>query len=318
MPSKYLRGKTWWIQYYSGGKCVRKSLKTRDKTVATYKFNQLTNQIIRGDSPLPNKNIKANDALEEYLAYCRTRVTPTTLSHYKIYVKGLLDYKKIYFLREITEPAVIDYIDSRPSSKSTKHHIIRYITAFINWAIKQNYLSENPIKNIHRPKLEQTKHRFLSREEIKKIIENSHDVGLTEYMTFAVYTGMRPSELKRLRWVDINWESDTIIVQKSKTGKARAIPIHPEIKMLNLKQNGEKVFDWTNMRMRFKKLKELTGIMDIDLYTFRHTFASQLIMAGADLVTVKNLMGHSRIETTMVYSHLSDQHAQNAITKLKF
>lgn len=317
MASIFLRGKTYWILYYQDRKKITYSLKTRDKKVAAYRKNEVENKVARGDSPLVNDKILAADALEEYLSFCRPRITPTTLYHYKIYIQAYLDHSSVFSLKQVNESSLRAFLDSKNDlSKSTMHHIIRYITSFINWAVKRNYLKENPTRNIHRPKLEQTKHRFLSKEEIEKILKFSPEVNLKEYVLFALYTGMRPSELRRLNWKDINLESNTIIIQKSKTGKARAIPIHSQLKKLEFKKDGS-VFNWTNMRERFYKLKELSGISDIDLYTFRHTFASQLIMAGADLVAVKNLMGHARIETTMIYSHLSDEHTRQAINKLQ-
>ena len=61
------------------------------------------------------------------------------------------------------------------------------------------------------------------------------------------------------------------------------------------------------------EIKDLTRI-----HTLRHTFASHLVMNGVDLPTVKNLMGHSDIQTTMIYAHLAPDHLADAVDKLKF
>lgn len=54
------------------------------------------------------------------------------------------------------------------------------------------------------------------------------------------------------------------------------------------------------------------------LHTLRHTFASHLVMNGADLVTVKELLGHTQINTTMIYSHVSEEHKSREVEKLSF
>jgi len=315
IASIFLRGRVYWIWYYDKGRKISYSLKTRDKTFAKFKKNEIENRLALGDSSLPLANVNAMDALNEYTEYCRGHVTPKTLQNYKSYLNTFLIKEKIFSVETINESHVQNFIKSK--SDVTAHHIIRYIISFLNFCVSKKYVKENPVKNIRRPKLEQTKHRFLSKDEIQLIINQAPKFGLKEYVIFAVYTGMRPSELKRLEWKDIDLESNTIIIQKSKTKKARAIPIHPEIIKIEFKKTG-KIFDLTNLRKRFKELKDLTNIQDIDLYTFRHTFASQLVIAGTDIGTVARLMGHARITTTQIYMHLSDDHIQQAIMKLKF
>jgi len=60
------------------------------------------------------------------------------------------------------------------------------------------------------------------------------------------------------------------------------------------------------------------GIEPGNIHTFRHSFASHLIMSGVDLPTVQKLMGHSDIETTMIYAHLAPEHLKGAVDKLDF
>ena len=59
-------------------------------------------------------------------------------------------------------------------------------------------------------------------------------------------------------------------------------------------------------------------IENVNLHTFRHAFASHLVMSGADLPTVQKLLGHKDIKTTMIYAHLAPEHLKHAINKLNF
>ena len=73
----------------------------------------------------------------------------------------------------------------------------------------------------------------------------------------------------------------------------------------------------TKLRERLIRIAKQAGIEDLTkLHTLRHTFASHLVMKGVDLPTVQKLMGHSDIQTTMIYAHLAPDHLADAVNKL--
>ena len=74
----------------------------------------------------------------------------------------------------------------------------------------------------------------------------------------------------------------------------------------------------TNHQKVFRRIRKLAELPDIGWHTFRHTFASHLVMSGVDLNTVRELLGHADIATTMIYSHLSQDHINQSIKKLNF
>ena len=83
-------------------------------------------------------------------------------------------------------------------------------------------------------------------------------------------------------------------------------------------ENGKKIFK-NRLLKRFKTLAKKLKFGEADtIHSLRHTFASHLVMKGVDLATVKKLMGHSDIDTTMIYSHLTEKHVDDAVDKLKF
>jgi site-specific recombinase XerD len=118
-----------------------------------------------------------------------------------------------------------------------------------------------------------------------------------------------------------------------KTGE-REIPISdPMLQLLaDLKQKNDKslksryVFchrDGTRLKTKLREkliqIAKKAGIDDLTrVHTLRHTFASHLVMGGVDLTTVMKLMGHSDIQTTMLYAHLAPDHLADAVNKLKF
>ena len=112
----------------------------------------------------------------------------------------------------------------------------------------------------------------------------------------------------------------------------REIPVNDGmleiLKNLKAKSSGSKhVFTDENgnminknrLRKRLMSLTKQYGFPDVTkIHSLRHTFASHLVMKGVDLATVKKLMGHSDINTTMIYSHLTESHVNKAVEKLMF
>ncbi len=207
-----------------------------------------------------------------------------------------------------------------------------------NLAIKWDYLEVNPTKGVAKLKVDDAKPpRFLTAEESQKLLDASPTEQRRIFFTF-LSTGMRKAELENLQWQDIDIKRQKIRIRrkedwKPKTGE-RDIPISEPLLEVLRELRGEApkataddyVFqvkrrgrsrNW--MRDQLIKIAAKADLKDLTkLHTLRHTFASHLVMSGVDLPTVKNLMGHSDIQTTMIYAHLAPDHLSDAVNKLKF
>ncbi len=155
-------------------------------------------------------------------------------------------------------------------------------------------------------------------------------------------TGLRKSELCRLAWSDIDFENNFINIMNSQGNVYRSIPMNDELrtKLLFLKDNyiieRKGLFVKRNreqmqyvfchldgspiktFRSSFERAVKKASLKKVTPHTLRHTFASHLVMSGVDLTTVKELLGHKSIITTMIYSHLSDEHKAKAVRKLSW
>ncbi len=231
-------------------------------------------------------------------------------------------------------------IDSDNARKGARGRTVNLelegIKTMLNLAIRWDYLRENPMKQVKPLKVDDKKAlRFLTAEECNRFLEACPKVLYPVYFTF-IATGMRKSELEYLLWKDIDLARRKIyICQKPnwqpKTGE-REIPISDdllEILSKHKKRNRKATKDdyvfhivendrsHNMLRNELIKIAEKAEIEDFTkVHTLRHTFASHLVMAGVDLPTVQKLMGHSDIETTMIYSHLSPEHLSSAVNKL--
>lgn len=231
----------------------------------------------------------------------------------------------------------------RESAKGLKSRTIaRQISAirqFYKFLQSEEHIQENPAELLELPKLEKYLPEVLSVDEINKIIEAidaSLDEGFRNKVIIEVLyaTGMRVSELISLKLSDIYFE-EALIKVTGKGNKQRFIPIHQNaLHLLNIYINEirSKFYDekrsknyvFLNRRgtplsrvMVFtfiKKYAEAAGIQKkISPHTFRHSFATHLVEAGADLRAVQDLLGHESILTTEIYTHLSQKHLRDLI-----
>jgi integrase len=323
MASIYKRSQIWWIIYYENGRKIQRSLKTRDKTIAKFKKNDLENQLAKGDSPIPNFNISPYVVLEEYREFCKNRNKLQTISDDTTRIKDFLGWAQPSRIKDVNEKDVLAYLNQRIDGKeiipSTANHTITNIKTFLNFSVQRRYISSNPLRGIKKYKTEKLPPRFLNKEEIRNVLVAASSEPIHPMIITAIYTGMRLGELKRLTWGDIDFSRGEIMVRISKSSKFRIIPLHKNLKKELFKIKGapaQLCFNYQNKRRIFKRIKRKAKLHNIGFHTFRHTFASQLIMAGVDLVTVSKLLGHAGINTTMIYSHLSQEHIKESIKRL--
>ena len=252
------------------------------------------------------------------------------LDRYKIYRRGSL-------VNGNGHPVVTD-----KTRKGARAHTINFeldtLRLLFNLAIEWGYLEENPTKGVKKLKVDDAKAvRFLTKEECQQLLDTCPPELHPIYFTF-LNTGMRKAELENLEWSDVDLKRRKIKIQRKenwqpKTGE-REIPISTQLlELLNkhksknnktLKssyvfphKDGGKIR--TKLREKLIQIAKKAEIKDLTrIHTLRHTFASHLVMNGVDLPTVKNLMGHSDIQTTMIYAHLAPDHLADAVNKLKF
>jgi len=143
----------------------------------------------------------------------------------------------------------------------------------------------------------------------------------------ALNTGLRRGELLSLTWNDIDLHLNQIKVRSinTKTGRPRIIPLNPDAasalrrwksqscKTVVFTRSGKKM---THFKRSWQGLLDLAQIKNFRFHDCRHDFASQLVMAGTDLYTVSQLLGHTSIDTTQRYAHLSPDHLRSAVNVL--
>jgi integrase len=150
---------------------------------------------------------------------------------------------------------------------------------------------------------------------------------LQDLITFAINTGLGLGEILNLKWTEVDLENATLKVLVKKNRRLLDMPVndnalrvlqgwHSIRKCDYVFFNPETGGQWKDLWLGLKKACRKAGLDDVTWHTFRHTFASRLNGGGADLVTVKELLGHSDIKTTMRYAHTNREAKRSAVARL--
>jgi integrase len=158
------------------------------------------------------------------------------------------------------------------------------------------------------------------------VIEKNYADHMPEF-DIALHTGMRPSEQYGLEWNRVDLTRNLITIPKSKNGATRHIPLNSVARAafqeLHKRTNGKGCI-FANIHGEalkgykhwFEDAVSTAGLEDFTWYCLRHTFASRLVMAGVDIRTVAELMGHKNIQMTMRYAHLAPEYKLAAVERL--
>ena len=233
----------------------------------------------------------------------------------------------------------IDFLGKKSISARSRARNLSSIKSFYNYLIFDNQLENNPCENIHSPKLDKKLPIFLSIEEVDKIIESidlSQENGERDRNILeTLYScGLRVSELVNLKISNIDF-NDQYIKIIGKGNKQRIVPINKtlitylniyinNIRSKNNIKKGNEDFLFLNKRgtklsremifLIVKKYIKIANIKkNISPHTFRHSFATHLVEGGADLRAVQEMLGHSNITTTEIYTHLDTNYLKEEI-----
>lgn len=337
MSRIYKRGNLWYMDFEHNGKRYRKSLGTRSKHIAELALKDIDVKIARQKFDLgPSEKINFEDFARKFLEWYEVQNSVKSYKDYRnLFTSTIIPYFSKIKLTDITVETIEAYKFERIKkiSASTVNKELVALRHFFNKAILWGYLTRNPAKEVDKLRVKQKKFRFLSIEEIQKLLEASPPHAKPIFLT-AIHTGLRRSELFRLEWEDIDFERQCILVSNkedahTKNYRNREIPMTPQL-MAELKKHRAEsksgsgyVFlkrDATphqgEVRKTLWKIIAQTGLKPFTLHDLRHTFASHLMMEGVDLPTVQKLMGHANISTTMIYAHLAPDHLKHAINRL--
>lgn len=274
--------------------------------------------------------ISLSDYCNRFLEFSKSNHTLKTVTGYKATLKFLTAYLgEETLLSGITSIRTNDYFLNRRNNSSiyqARKDLI-CLNSFFNRAIDEGFLNSNPCKNVKRFKLPQKQPLFFSESEFEKLLAVIPDGNFKCLVELAINTGMRQAEILNLQWDNVNIKNRLIILDNrtviTKSKKIRQIPLNVRcLQILNemeLNRTGEKVFTFNAdyVTHQFKVYVRKAGINDeLKLHSLRHTFASWLVQRGTSIFIIKDLLGHSDVSVSAIYSHLTNDNLINAVNLL--
>jgi site-specific recombinase XerD len=193
-------------------------------------------------------------------------------------------------------------------------------------AIRNRKVRDNPARLVqHRPE-DNARLRLLDQDEeseLRVAIRKLYPEREPEF-DLALHTGMRRGEQYGLTWPDVDWARRMLTIPRSKNGAMRHVPLNAtaqhalvELRSTN-ERNSQLVCGGTRSpRHWFEPVVKASGLKDFNWHCLRHAFASRLVMAGIDLRTVAELLGHKSLSMVMRYAHLAPDHQRAAVKRLE-
>lgn len=214
-------------------------------------------------------------------------------------------------------------------SEVTINRELAFLRNLFNKAIDWGKATENPVRKVRFARENNERPRFLDPEEEVRLLAQC-GAQLKPLVMTALHTGFRSSELLSLTWKDVDFQRRSITVRTAyaKNGESRSVPMNEvltttleEVRISSaatgpvfLNRQGT---PYKSFRTAFERAVLKAAIPNCTFHSLRHTFASRLVMAGVDLPTVKELMGHKDIKMTLRYTFLSSDHKKDAVSKLE-
>ncbi len=322
----YKRGKIWYIDYYYQGRRIRERVGP-SKRLAEQALTARKGEIAQGKFDLDRIQSRPMfiDFAKTYLDY--SEANKLSWKRDRTSIKALSREFGDKRLSQITPWLIEKYKRKRKKQvmPSTVNRELACLKHMYSMAIKWGDFDENPVKKVKFFRESNRRLRYLSEEEEARLLNSCND-HLRSIVITALNTGMRVSEILSLKWECVDFDLGIITVVNSKNNESRNIPLNTvlteELHRLRLNAKNEYVFSRSNgqvtlsIRTAWEKALKRTNIQDFRFHDLRHTFASKLVMAGVDIVTVKELLGHKTISVTMRYSHLSQEHKKKAVELL--
>ena len=271
------------------------------------------------------------------------RMSEMTAQTYRISAQEFLEWlvEQRIKLRDVTAQNLVYFLMKRKTDGNAELTLAKDISAlraFGEYLVRKNYWTENCALLLDRPKAGRHLPKVLSVEQTDELlssIDTTKPLGVRDDALFElIYScGLRISEACSLKVANVHFEERLILVH-GKGDKERLVPfgeaaaqklkkymeeVRPElVKGRNISEvfvnyKGEPI-SRKGVWKRFQEMEALSGVK-AKVHTLRHSFATHLLAGGADLRSVQELLGHSDLSTTTIYTHVTDTQLEDAHKK---
>lgn len=309
------------------------------------KRNEFINKVKLGEEPpsvlkKKKKEIVSLDgvAIEHYQSKeNHNRNNKLSKRKYEMHISPMLGKKDIKSIT-VEDMQKLQALKLKEFAPKTVNTILGELSTILNYAIDRGIATYNPLKKVKSLKIDNSRERYLSKEEIATLLEHTKlDEQLHIFTLLALTTGARVGAICKITPRDINFDTKTISVLDEKNSEKYTAFLGSEelerllkerIQKLKLdipvlKENEANLYDQVKLKAR-TILDRLFNEDDIDskhkvvIHTLRHTFASHLAVNGTPIFTIQKLLNHKDIRMTLRYAKLAPDTGRDSVLGLGF
>lgn len=253
-----------------------------------------------------NRSVSYKDGRKQFLEACEAKNKQNTVDYYRKRLDAHFKFGRKR-LDEITRLDIQSRVRGIKTSASEQHHAFVVIRTFLNWAVREQLISVNPIASMQPPKASKPRERVLSDQELAKIFATArqHPPPFGAIVSLLILTGMRRNEVASLKWDWIDKENSVIELPSSITKNKRthampftgfvqeifdAVPETPTFLFPSQSRKGTVFNGWGKSKARFDE--QMEGVDPYTLHDLRRTFATVHARIGTPIHVTEKLLNH--------------------------
>lgn len=300
--------------------------------------------------------ITLTDLKEKFLRE-RKYVRQVTRDNYERHLKMLeSELGSTIPVTMITEQDMRSYCFQSHLSVATQASYLTHYNAFFNWLEEQGFIEENPMKDIKKPRVQKNiSQKTINDKQLKEIFKVHRDdinskkdqkhittrpqfrLWFRPVVSIAFYAGLRVKEIVQLKWENVDFNRKHLTITETKSGDERVIPLRSELFQIlkawrrfdrfegkGLVFPSETGFSETQKMSKENISRVFRGYVDdaelpksINFHGLRHSCGTELLRMGYDINEVAKILGHSSLDITRIYEHLTANDLSEKMRKLE-
>jgi integrase/recombinase XerD len=299
-------------------------------------YKDITPSLLRKEFKSYSKHIDFHSFLQHAIKERRGEITASSIKQHDVLASKLMEYSPDLTFAQIDEDFLVKFnrwlINKKKNSPNTRHNAFKNLKTYLNIARRKQLITHNPLEAYSPVKRVTPEREFLSEEELRKLQKlyarnylNKTDHRILRHFLFMCFTGLRISDLKAVQMEDIHKDLLIFTAYKTRERKPAATKIPLCRFALQLIKDESphrlhgpvfKTFTEQTMRKRIKEIVKVEKIQkDLSLHTGRHTFATLFLKKTRNIAALQKLLGHTKIEMTMVYAHILTEDIEQEIQR---
>jgi len=312
---------------------INKAITRAHKIFLDYQYSEkfLTPDLFRREFIDPSTTMDFVQFMEKEIEVRRPKLEAVTYGAHITILNKLKAFQKRILFAELTVDLIQRFENTlikKGLKPNTIHRVFRTIKVYLHEAERKEIRFKNPFKNYHVKTTAPTKPTLLF-DEVQRLFNyyntttNPSHKKLLRYFLFSCTTGVRISDISLLEWNNLHGSTLIFLPFKTRKGsKLISIPLSQiHIDLIGEKGESKYLFDCFAKAVTNRMLKDIAKLEEVDIkkhltyHISRHTFATEFLDRGGKLETLQQLLGHSMITTTMVYSKVKEARKQKELSR---